>query len=140
MQICFYYKIKLYHFETMENIAGIPVSLLFSVIGCFGVYIFFDFRRQVVEENARIRKRLDKVEASAKELSREEFDQVKLYVRESINIVINSKDFRDDLKTSIKDIMLHIDNNKSKADAAIYAHFESMLNDINYKLNEFKQK
>lgn len=131
----------------MENIAGVPVSLLFSVIGCFGVYIFFDFRRQVIESfkirDNRIEKiniKIEKIEAASKELSREEFDQVKIYIRESINIVINSKEFRDDLKLSIKDIMLHIDSNKSKADAAIYAHFESMLNDINFKLNEFKKK
>jgi hypothetical protein len=120
----------------MENIIGIPVSLLFSIIGGFGVYIFLDFKKQCADKFRVIESKISKIDESSKELSRQEFEEIKGYVKESINIVINSKDFRDDLKGSINDILLHIDSNRSKGEAAIYAHFEAMLNDINHKLTQ----
>ena len=118
----------------MEKVAGIPLSILFSIIGAFGVYIFYDFRRQIQDRLTRMDKRIEKVELAAKELSRQEFDQVKTYVRESINMVINSKEFRDDLKSSIKEVILHVDRNRSQSEAAIFTHFEDMLKEINTKL------
>ncbi len=78
---------------------------------------------------------ISKIESASKELSRQEFDEIKGFVKDSMTTVMNSKDFRDDLKQSIKDIILHIDNNRATGEAAIYAHFESMLNDINAKLS-----
>ena len=48
-------------------------------------------------------------------------------MKESIDNVINSREFREDLKKSINEIMLHIDSSRSKGEAAMFIHFEDLL-------------
>lgn len=143
-------------FQSLQSLL-FPV---FSVIGMLGVYIFLDFKKTTAEQlrqreiNLReyklhiekefeeVKKKFEKIEDSNKILSRQEFDEIKSYVKESIDTVINSKEFRQDLKNSISEILMHLDSNRSKGERSMFEHFENILNniakDIDKKLEERK--
>ncbi len=120
----------------MEGI-GIPSDLLFSIVGAFGVYIFLDHKKNMNDKIKGLDLKIEKLEGSSKELSRQEFEEIKGYVKESIDNVINSKEFSEDLKKSIKDIMLHLDSNRSKGEAAMFEQFGNLLE---RKLSEIKKE
>jgi hypothetical protein len=110
-----------------ESIVGVSSELLFSAIGTLGVYVFYQEKTIVRDKFKEQDKKIEKIEESTKILSREEFEIVKGYVKDSVNAVINSKEFRDDLKQSIKESMLHFESNRSKGEAAMFEHFEGLL-------------
>jgi uncharacterized coiled-coil DUF342 family protein len=100
---------------------------IFGIIGLLGIYIFKEEKILNKEKFKEIYKEIKQIKDSTKELSRKEFDEIKGYVKESIDNVINSREFREDLKKSINDIMLHIDSSRSKGEAAMFNHFEDLL-------------
>lgn len=114
----------------MENVVGIPTELLFSVIGGLGVYIF-------LQEKKYVRERLLGQDSKISELtknSKQDFAEIKSFVKEAIKSEINSREFRDELKQSVKDIILHCDNNRSKGEAVMFEHLEKLIMEINKKL------
>ena len=120
----------------MTNVVGIPVELLFSVIGGFGVYIFLDHKKDVKEKLVEIHVEIEKLKEANKELSRDEFEQVKTYVRESISNVLNSRQFRTELKDSVKEAMLHYDNNKKHQSNIEINEIKTLLNSLIKSLNK----
>lgn len=100
---------------------------IFGIVGAMGIYIFKEEKRINAEKFRELNDEIKQIKSASKELSRQEFEEIKGYVKESIDKVINSREFRDDLKKSIHDIMLHIDANRSKSEAAMFIEFESLL-------------
>jgi len=123
----------------MTNVVGIPVELLFSVIGGFGVYIFLDHKKDVKEKLVEIHVEIEKLKEANKELSRDEFEQVKTYVRESISNVLNSRQFRTELKDSVKEAMLHYDNNKKHQSNIEINEIKTLLNSLIKSLNKWNK-
>lgn len=114
----------------MNNIIGIPVELLFSVIGGFGVYIFLDHKKNTKEQFAEIKIEIEKLKEANKELSRDEFEQVKRYIQDSISNVFNSKEFRKDLKETVRDAMNHYENNKKHQEVMAIDEIKNLLNNL----------
>ena len=111
----------------MNQFVGIPIELLFSIIGGFGIYIFIDFKKQVKErfdtfkaEILFLEKKLEKIETGE-------------FVEKTVHNVFNSPDFRKDLKDIIKESIISVEKHDKD-------NLKSSILSILYEIEELRKE
>jgi hypothetical protein len=114
----------------MDQIVNIPAELLFTVIGAFGIYIFFDFKKQVQgrfeevkNESIIMEKKIEKIEAGE-------------FVEKIVKNVIYSPESRQYFSTIFTEALKHQNKNYTAANLSILDFQE----EINKKLEEINDK
>lgn len=132
----------------MESL-GIPISVIFSSLGGLGVFVFMVERSYVREKlkeqkedlskfKVETRNNFEKVKEEEKKLSVDELNSLRSYVKECIDNVMNSKEFRTEIKDTIKDAMLHFERNRSAAENGLVDIFLKEIKDLNNKIDKMK--
>lgn len=112
----------------MQSFIGIPSELLFSVIGIFGTYIFFDFRRQIKEELSEINAKIEKVTKELERLKNGEF------IEKIVKNTIYSPDSRDYFKTIFRDVLSHVMSHHKNNETNRLLHLIEQLEEIKGKI------
>jgi hypothetical protein len=120
----------------MSSIVGIPSELLFSALGFLFLVVFKQEKEFVREKLKEYQALILKINSESKELSKEEFNEVKSYVKEAIKSEINSREFKEDIKQLIKDTLISCEKHRVNNDMQIFSHFSDQLNQILKKIDK----
>lgn len=112
----------------MNQFVGLPAELLFSVIGGFGVYIFFDFKKQVndkfdvlLQDQERIKQKMEKIETGD-------------FVEKIVKSTIYAPESREYFKNIFKESLSHALAHQQKNDATPLINILDRLAEIEKKL------
>ena len=115
----------------MIGTTGVPIELLFTIIlVLIGVVYNSDkknFAKKFTEIDNDLNSFAQKLDANSKSLSKDELNEVKGLIRETVENAINSRSFREDISRLIKDTMLHIESNRSKSQASMFVEMQEEL-------------
>jgi len=128
----------------MDQIVNIPAELLFSLIGACGIYIFFDFKKQVQGKFEEVQGKFEEVKNESiimeKKIEKIEAGE---FVEKIVKNVIYSPESRQYFSTIFTEALKHQNKNYTATNLSILDFQEEInkkLEEINDKLPQFLSK
>ena len=114
----------------MENI-GIPIGLIWSMIGFLAIYIFASERTNIHKKFEKVDDKFKEVDVAisnnSKQLSREELKNLEEFMRKETQLILTSQEFRSNMKTMVAEALVHYNRNDILAQSAIYDRLDKAV-------------